>query len=250
MRTSLPLRIAHRGASGRRLAPENTLPAFEEALKIGTDAIEMDVRLTGDGRVVVLHDDTLDRTTDRTGTVSRLTLDEIKAADAGVRFDARFQGTRVPTLEEALDLLGEEALALVEIKAEGITQTVVQTVARAGARDRVLLVSFNSQTVREASELDPGLPTGLIVGSGPDGDPRAWVLGLCHRLSELHANLLALQHDVAAQVPLRELGLRGLAVWLWTVDEIADLDRAADLGPDGIVSNYPDRLAQVLAART
>ena len=77
------VRIAHRGASGKGLAPENTLPSFERALEIGADAIEMDVRATRDGRVVVIHDETLDRTTDRTGAISKLTLEEIKQADAG-----------------------------------------------------------------------------------------------------------------------------------------------------------------------
>ena len=98
-----PLRIAHRGASGQGLAPENTLAAFEKAVQLGVDMLEIDVHATRDGQVVVLHDTTLDRTTDGTGIVAELSSADVRQADAGSWFAADFTGERVPLLEEVLD---------------------------------------------------------------------------------------------------------------------------------------------------
>jgi len=113
-----PVRIAHRGASGDGLAPENTLAALESSIQMGVDVLEIDVRGSKDGGVVVIHDAMMDRTTNTTGSVSELTLEEIRQADAGSWAGPSFKDQRVPLLEEVLDLARHRVLVLVEIKGD------------------------------------------------------------------------------------------------------------------------------------
>ncbi|MEC8646379.1 MAG: glycerophosphodiester phosphodiesterase family protein, partial [Candidatus Latescibacterota bacterium] len=152
-----PLRIAHRGASGRGLAPENTLAAFEKALDIGIDMLEIDVRVTGDGQLIVLHDPSLDRTTDREGIVREMVLEEIRQADAGY-------GERVPVLREVFDLARHRAPILLEIKSDFIAELVVQAIAEAEFSEQVVVQSFNPQTVERVKRLAPHLPASLLIG--------------------------------------------------------------------------------------
>lgn len=166
----MTLVVAHRGAQTE--APENTLEAFRLAVEQGADAIELDVHLTTDGELVVIHDDTLERTTDRTGTVARLTIEEIRQADAGAGFagaDGSFpfrgRGLRVPTLSEVLDWLPSGTGLVVEIKARAAVEAVVaalrgRPVSEAGA---AMVISFDELAVDQAHELDPTLPTGLLL---------------------------------------------------------------------------------------
>ena len=160
-----PLRIAHRGASGRGLAPENTLAAFEKALDIGVDMLEIDVRLTGDGQLIVLHDPSLDRTTDCEGIVREMGLDEIRKADAG-------DGERVPILREVFDLARNRAPILLEIKSDFIAERVVQAIADAQIEEQVVVQSFNPQTVERVKRLAPHLPSSLLIGELPTTPPR------------------------------------------------------------------------------
>ena len=162
-----PLRIAHRGASGPGLAPENTLAACEKALQIGVDMLEIDVHATRDGQIVVLHDAALDRTTNGTGLVADLLGEEVRQFDAGRWFSADFARERVPLLEEVLDLARNQALVLIEIKADGIAERVLQVIEAANATERVVVQAFNPQTVRRLNLLAPTLPTALLVGQLP-----------------------------------------------------------------------------------
>ena len=246
MRSDHIVRVAHRGASGKGLAPENTLPAFDKALKLGVDAIEMDVRLTRDGCVVVMHDDTLDRTTDQTGPVAELSLKQLKAADAGCRFDPKFARTRVPTLKEALNLLRGKAIAVVEIKAEGIAEAVVEVIKQADASHYVIPHSFSADTVRSVAQIAPGLPTGLIVGANAEAAPDSWGIQLCHQLSEIGANMLSLNFGAASPLLLNQLRVRGFSVWVWTPNKVQELRQMAAMPVDGIVTDYPNRLNAVL----
>ena len=140
-----PLRIAHRGASGRGLAPENTLAAFEKALDIGVDMLEIDVRVTGDGQLIVLHDPSLDRTTDCAGIVREMGLEEIRQADAG-------DGERVPILREVFDLARHRAPILLEIKSDFIAERVVQAIAEAEFTEQVVVQSFNPRPLSVLSD--------------------------------------------------------------------------------------------------
>ena len=232
-------RIAHRGASGKGLAPENTLAAFRKAIEIGTDAIEMDVHRTRDDHVVVCHDDALDRTTDRRGAIKDLTLSEIKQADAGA-------GERIPTLKEALDLIVGKAVALIEIKPEDIARDVVRTVEECDAVGHVVLQSFHKEVVREVGILNPHLRRALLIGVRAIDVRRTPAVRLVRRTTEVGASTLSLSHNAATPELARELHRRDLALYVWTVDAFDDLRRMIQIGVDGIISNYPDRLKEAM----
>jgi glycerophosphoryl diester phosphodiesterase len=238
-------RIAHRGASGEGLAPANTLAAFRKAIEIGTDAVEMDVHLSRDGHVVVCHDETLDRTTDRRGAIKNLTLSEIKQADAGSRFDPAFAGERILTLKETLDLIRGEAFALIEIKPEDITREVVRTVEEQDAVDRVVLQSFHKEVVREIGLLNPDIRKALLIGFRALELRRIRAVQLVQRTTEVGADILAISYNAATPELVRELHRRDLALYVWTVDEPEELKRMIRIGVDGIISNYPDRLKAI-----
>jgi glycerophosphoryl diester phosphodiesterase len=170
----MTLVVAHRGAS--RQAPENTMEAFRLGVEAGADAIELDVHLTADGELAVIHDDTLDRTTDLTGSVASKTMDEIREADAGARFsrddDAGLpfadRGLRVPTLPEVLEWLPAEVGLVVEIKARAATDAVVTALSSHPARTdgRVRVISFDEPAIERARELDRDLRTGYLLVPG------------------------------------------------------------------------------------
>ena len=240
-----PIRIAHRGASGEGLAPENTLAAFERAIQIGVDAVELDVRASRDGKVVVIHDATLDRTTNRTGAVSEMTLAEIRRADAGARVGLR--GERVPTLDEVLDLIRNRALALIEIKAGYLAERVLEVVDLLDAGSQVLIQSFDPDTVRRIKALDPTIPTALLVGKLPTSPSRVRARRMVREIMEVGANALTVWHATLTPPFFEEMRRRAVSVWTWTVDEEVAMRDMVQLGVQGIITNYPDRLNRVLA---
>jgi glycerophosphoryl diester phosphodiesterase len=154
-----PLVIAHAACKGH--APENTLAGIRAALALGADAIEIDVHCTADRVPVLCHDATVDRTTDGTGAIADLTLEWIRALDAGCRvFDGRFAGERIPTLAETLDLTRGRCLLIIEIKAQGIEREVVEAIG--GATDDVMAWSFQPGVVQRMRELAPAVPCALL----------------------------------------------------------------------------------------
>ncbi len=234
-----PLRIAHRGASGRGLAPENTLAAFEKALDIGVDMLEIDVRVTGDGQLIVLHDPSLDRTTDCEGIVREMGLDEIRQADAG-------DGERVPILREVFDLARNRAPILLEIKSDFIAERVVQAIADAQIEEQVVVQSFNPQTVERVKRLAPHLPSSLLIGELPTTPSRVRARRLVSQVLEVGANTLSIWHATLTPSLIEEMRKRGIAVWAWTVDEEITMRDLAMMGVQGLVTNYPDVLNNVL----
>jgi glycerophosphoryl diester phosphodiesterase len=172
--------VAHRGASAQ--APENTMEAFRLGVEAGADAIELDVHLTADGQLAVIHDDTLDRTTDRSGAIASLTMDDIREADAGARFawpdaGARFarpddaglpfagKGLAVPTLPEVLGWLPDGVGLVVEIKARAAADAVVDAVGSHQARTdgRLAVISFDEASIERVHELDAEIKTGYLL---------------------------------------------------------------------------------------
>jgi glycerophosphoryl diester phosphodiesterase len=179
----MTLVVAHRGAS--RVAPENTMEAFGRAVDFGADAVELDVHLTADGQLAVIHDETLERTTDRYGRVAELTMDEVRAADAGHTFvradDAgypfRERGLRVPTLGDVLAWLPDDVGLVVELKARAAVEPAVAALRDHPARrdGRVSAISFDEAAIEQAHALDPDLPTGyLLVPSQPVEPALVW----------------------------------------------------------------------------
>lgn len=241
-----PVRIAHRGASGAGLAPENTLAAFERAIQIGVDAVELDVRSTRDGALVVLHDPLLDRTTDRGGPVRELPLAQVREADAGSWFGPEFAGQKVPTLAEALDLMRRRALVVIEIKADHLAEAVLRVVDDLVVADQVVIQSFSSETIRRVKAIDPAAPSALLVENLPTSPSRMRARRLVREVLSLGANILNIWHATLTPAFFEEARKRGLTVWTWTVDEAVVLRDMVQMGVQGVATNHPDRLNDVL----
>ncbi len=253
----LPAVQGHRGASA--LVPENTLAAFRKAIELGADGMEMDLQMTRDGAVVVIHDDTLDRTTDGHGRVTDLSLAEVRQADAGAKFGPAFRGQRVPTLSEVIDLVkasGNDRVRLnLEIKfgegregtPEGIEVGVLAILRQTGFVDRVTVQSFYHPSAAKMKGLEPRIPTGLLVGERHrPPDPVALV-------RQFRADYYAPHHRLVTTELVQTLHQTGIPVVTWTVNEEADMRRMVRLGigtvpGDGIISDHPDRLLAVVKA--
>ena len=234
------IRIAHRGASG--IAPENTLIAFKKAIDIGVDAVELDLHGTVDNEVVVIHDASLDRTTDHCGPVNRTPLETIKRADAGKKFATKFAGEPVPTLAEALECIAEKTVAVLEIKDPLIAEAVVAQIRQTQALDLTVIISFHASVLREVRALEPRIPTGWLIGTQNNHIPPA---ELCQQLGELGSSLLNVNHQLITAEFAYEVRRRGIALWCWTVDDIARMREMKAFGVQGITSNYPERFAEV-----
>lgn len=239
-----PLRIAHRGAAG--LAPENTLAAIELAIQLGVDLIEVDVHGTADGAVVVLHDSTLTRTTNYQGAVRGLTLSQIRAADAGSWFHPSFGKEVIPILEEALELTRNRALLLIEIKADFLAERVLQIVESMDAESHVVIQSFDPETVRRVKLLNSSVPTALVVGKLPTTPSRVRARRMVREVLAVGANILSVWHAVLTPQFFEEMRRRGLSVWTWTVDERIVMRDLIQMGVQGLITNYPDRLNETL----
>ena len=201
--------------------------------------LEIDVRVTGDGQLIVLHDPSLDRTTDCEGIVREMGLDEIRQADAG-------DGERVPILREVFDLARNRAPILLEIKSDFIAERVVQAIADAQIEEQVVVQSFNPQTVERVKRLAPHLPSSLLIGELPTTPSRVRARRLVSQVLEVGANTLSIWHATLTPSLIEEMRKRGIAVWAWTVDEEITMRDLAMMGVQGLVTNYPDVLNNVL----
>jgi glycerophosphoryl diester phosphodiesterase len=233
--------IAHRGASGH--APEHTFAAYDRAVELGADYLEQDLQVTADGELVVLHDATLDRTTDGGGRVDERTLAEVKALDAGAWFGPGFAGQRVLTLDEVLTRYGHAQRYYIETKAPDIEARLVALLDSHGLLEaghwQVLIQSFEPAHLRRIRELAPRLPLIQLVSHH---DP-----ALLARLDEVSAYAAGIGPSRAlVDAPLvTEAHARGLAVHPYTADDPEELARLVGLGVDGVFTNRPERLAAV-----
>ena len=234
------IRIAHRGASGN--APENTLVAFKKAIKIGVDAVELDLHGTADGEIVVMHDSTLDRTTNLRGAINNTTLETIRGADAGEWFDTEFTGEPVPTLEEALECIAAETIAVLEIKDPLIAEAVVAKIHETDTLDLTVVISFHTKVLQTIRALEPRIPTGWLIGNH---NKHLSPIHLCQQLGELGSSLLNVNHQLITAEFAYEVQRRGIALWCWTVDDITRMREMKTLGVQGITSNYPERFAEI-----
>jgi glycerophosphoryl diester phosphodiesterase len=234
----LPLVISHAACKGH--APENTLAGIRAALALGVDAIEIDVHCTRDGVPVLIHDATVDRTTDGTGAVAGLTLTQVRTLDAGRDlFDRRFAGERVPTLAEALDLTRGRCLLVVEVKPADIEQAVVAVIRP--FPDDVMVWSFRPEVVARVRALAPAVPCARL--SPPlDGMPDA----LFAATIAAGAQAVAVHCAGVDAALVRAAARRGLSVYTWTADAPEEQRRLAGAGVAGIVTNLPDVLARTL----
>ncbi len=226
------------------MAPENTLAAFLLALQAGADGIELDVMLSRDKELVVIHDSTVDRTTDGTGKVSDLPLSALRELDAGTRFGEEFRGEKLPTLAEVFETVGGKMRINVELKnyahpLDDLTSRVIALTERFHLADSVLLSSFNPINLRKARRQNRNIRRGLLVSPGD-----RLMLGAGGRLVPYHA-LHPYYEDVTPEMAA-DLRVRGKQLNTWTVDDPQALLRLHSIGVDGIISNNPAAARAVL----
>jgi glycerophosphoryl diester phosphodiesterase len=250
-----PVVYAHRGGAG--LAPENTLVAFETGLAAGADGVELDVRLSRDGVAVLMHDPTLDRTTDATGPVDVRTAAELAGLDAGYHFALdgahpfRARGIGVPSLKAVLDLHRAASL-IIELKSADprLARAVVDEIHAAGAAARVTVGSFQKGALDAVRALDPALRTGADmdgVRSRLEGPPGRGVLARpCFDVFQV-PEVYAGQRVVTPEFIARAHDA-GIAVMVWTVNHEDDMRRLLEWGVDGLITDRPDLAVPVVRA--
>jgi glycerophosphoryl diester phosphodiesterase len=244
--------FAHRG--GSKLAPENTIPAFDHGLALGADGLEFDVHLSRDGVVVVHHDATLDRTTDAQGPVAARTADELARVDAARRWPAwAGRGVGVPTLRDVLRRYPGVPL-IIELKVNDpeLAYRTIDEVRAADAIDRVSLGSFGTRVLRAARAREPRLVTGSSREETRLALYRSWVALPVRRPAWRAYQVPETAGSTRVVSPrfVRHAHQAGCAVQVWTVDDPADMRRLLDWGVDGIISDRPDLAVEVVKART
>lgn len=250
------LTIAHRGGGGLR--PENTIYAFTHAVELGADVIEMDVHCTQDGEIVVIHDDTVERTTNGTGRVEEFTLAQLKELDAGytwtpdngASFPFRGQGLRVPTLAEVFTAFPEMAMNI-EIKQfqPSIVARLARLIRDFDMTEKVLIASVDTNPLREFRRVCPQVAT-----SASEQETRFfYAMHLAHLGKLCKAPAHAFQvpqysedREVVTRSFLNAAHGRNMKVYVWTIDDAEDMQRLISMGVDGIVTDYPDRLLTIL----
>ena len=233
------LAIAHRGASG--YAPENTFAAFRKAVAMGAAFIETDLQLSRDARFVAIHDPTVNRTTNGQGSVSEMTLADLRRLDAGSWFGSEFAGERIPTLEEIFEFSKKhDVVFYLELKPSGAwggEHALISAVRDAGEIARTVVISFDPVILTSVRKIEPTLMTGLLFeGQVPDPIERALEIG---------ARQLAVRGDLVTPRLLREARQRDLQVVCWTVNHPAHMRLLVEAGVDGLISDYPDRLLEL-----
>lgn len=238
-----PQIFAHRGAC--RVAPENTLPAFDAALAMGADGVELDAQCTKDGHLVVIHDFSVDKTTSGRGAVNEFALADLQALDAGSHFAPEFANTPVPTLVQVLDLLGNRCRINIEVKtmqpAGGDeVEPLVELIRTRNLYEQVIVSSFNPITLIKLRWMDPQIPLGLLYFQRlPEYLRKAW-------LSPIIAPEALHPHHTLIDAKYMEWAQRaGYAINTWTVNEADEAERLAALGVDVIITDEPDKLLAV-----
>ncbi len=235
-------RIAHRGASGH--APEHTRAAFELALAQGAQMVELDVRLTADGELVVFHDDTLERTTNGVGKVSEKTWAQLRDLDAGSWFGRQFAGERLLLLQEVLRLLAGRVLLNVELKenaskASLLLPALLSRLGEEDAEQRVVVSAFDWELLAKLRAHDPRVRIGILWHE-PSRTKDVWRFAEQIGAYSVHPLWLLVEPELIAAAHER-----GLQVFTWTVNDPVQVRSLVALGVDGVISDYPDRLLAV-----
>ena len=222
--------VGHRGASG--LEPENTLRSFHRAAREGADAIELDLRVSRDGRLIVMHDPTVDRTTDGTGPVSGMSLAELQSLDAGL-------GERIPTFEEVLETTDLPIHA--ELKEAGTVEPLAKLVWRQGMMERITVISFDLETLLRVRISLPDLPVGLILPGAPSKG--------IERARSVSASVVSFDAAYLSAETVERSREGGLSTSAWTVNDPEQMRRVVGLGVDFVATDRPDLLAGILVRR-
>ena len=233
--------VAHRG--GSPYAPENTLASFKKSLQMGFKTFELDVQLTKDGEVVVIHDELVDRVSNSSGLVRSYELEELKQLDVGFWFDDSFKGEQIPTLQEIIDLVKGKAGLQIELKNEffsyrGMEEKVVNLLKQNNFVDHAMVTSFNEDSIFDMGMRYPGIRLGLLIRKLPED------LSVMRYWTYLHA-VLPYVRRVNKKV-VDQAQLQGLKVYGWTANTHEEIRRLIRLGVEGIITDQPLRVAEAL----
>lgn len=244
--------IAHRGASG--LAPENTLAAVQKAMDIGVDMIEIDVQQASDGTIVLMHDRTLSRTTNGKGRLSKQSPAALRKLDAGSWFAPEFSGEHVPTLEEVFQLVAGNATLLIEVKDHDLVLSIfcrrlIKLVQAHNAYSWVVVQSFSSKVLKALYRLEPRIELNKLINYTLPGVPlyNDGRMRMGTVAEELYTTAVNVNSRHFSTRLARHLRARNRTANLWTVNDPQAMKRLIKMGADGIITNYPDKLKQVLA---
>jgi len=230
--------IAHRGASS--VAPENTLAAFQKAADLRADYFELDVYLSKDDSLVIIHDKSVNRTTDGSGFVTLLTFEQLRSFDAGSWFAPEFAGEKIPTLKEALILAKQNNIKVcIEIKGSkaGIVEKIVDLVQKLDMREQVVVFSFTLSQITRVKEIDPGIPVLFLVENLiPENVDGA---------ASINALAVGVANDITPET-LDYCRQNNLEVWIWTINSAAQMAEFIARGIDGIITNYPQLLRAIM----
>ena len=218
--------MGHRGAAA--LEPENTLLSIERAIDIGVDAVEIDVRLTKDGELAVIHDSSVDRTTNATGLVRDYELEALKQLDAG-------KGERIPTLQEVMELVGQRATLVIELKEAGTEKKVVELINKNSFKKNVYVISFWHRLVKAVREMDQDIKTGVLLVGCPVDASFATLAS---------AEVLVMRYSFVDRDFVENAHKDNLQIFIWNIDDKRLLEPYIDMGVDGIASNDPRVLVE------
>lgn len=236
--------VAHRGYSA--IAPENTLSAIREAIKAGSDGCEFDIYSTKDGKVVLLHDRTVNRTTNGKGKIAELKFDYVRTLDAGSWKDKKFAGEQIPTLDEALAVLkGSGCIPVIEIKVPGISKKVIASVRRAGMLNEAAIIAFNGKVVKEVRELEPRLSCYWLWSKGLKGSPVKQANTIIREAAKHKTNMVDLHYGMLSAEIVAELKKRGMKVWCWTINDPVVMDALMRWGVEGLTTDRPDEVVRL-----
>ncbi|KZE52777.1 glycerophosphodiester phosphodiesterase [Brevibacillus parabrevis] len=236
--------FAHRGASG--LHPENTMEAFHAAVRKRADGIELDVQLSRDDKLVVIHDHRLERTTNGSGLVRGYTMRELRQLRADKDSSMRVPKARIPVLREVFQTFSDTSLHfIIELKNFFLAQPqleekVIELIRRYQLTERTVISTFNFDSLLRIKELDPAQATGLLY-VGPIAKP--WAVASQYRCEQLHV-----PYDQLTPELVRQAKQRNLTVYGWTVNSSRQIQNAIEYGVDGIITNYPGRARKIIEA--
>ncbi len=239
-----PILFAHRGDLAH--APENTLPSFEQALQKGADGVELDAKLTADGHVIVIHDSTVDRTTNGKGRVASLALDEIRKLDAGKWFDEKFSGTQVPLLEEVFQTVGKDKLINIELTnystpRDGLVIKVCDLIKRHNNQKQIIFSSFFPSNLKIAAQTLPEIPRGLLAMPGLVG---LWARSFGFMFGDYQA--LHPHISNASREQVQRAHRINRRVHVWTANSNEEISRLKEWGVDGIFTDDPQTAVRAL----
>ncbi|MCM3124657.1 glycerophosphodiester phosphodiesterase family protein [Mesobacillus sp. AQ2] len=232
--------VAHRGAAG--YAPENTIAAFDKGLEMKADYIELDVQRSKDGELVVIHDTTVDRTTDGSGKVGQLTLEELRSLDAGSFKGEQFAGEKIPTFEEVLDRYHGKIGILIELKSPELYPEIEEAVAQElkernldkPQNDKIIVQSFNFESMKKMDALLPKVPIGVLTSSKLHATDAA--------LEEFatYADFFNPSYGLVSKELVEKVHSLGMEIQSWTVRSPEAAQFLIDMKVDGIITDYPD----------